>query len=184
MSVPKSDLDKIYFELKSFFNSKKIRNSLEIIHEAKIYGWEKWRQTEFSIYLAMSDSIAEWDMEHRFYVDRRTAIEQVQLSVDIGFCHKNNTFKNGWYFIEFKQAENYKKCIDLMCIDALKVLSSRDVSKMQFQIQYIACAGIFPSTQPDNIVLGYAERALKEANIISDGLHLEKISKYQHLIVF
>lgn len=182
MAVQKDDLDKISDVLIDFFKTKRIRESLDAIHEFNISGWEKWWQTELAIYLANTDSIAEWDMEHPFDTDLRTALVQTRMALDIGFRLKRHA-KDEWHFIELKQDNDYQRCIDKMCKDAVKVFSARKRSFDGVQVRYIACAGAFLSVEDEEAVMDYAERALKKVNVAYDGLYLEAVSKHHSLLI-
>lgn len=183
MKVQKDDLDKIGDVLLDFFKTKKIRESLDAIHEFEISGWEKWWQTELAIYLANAESIAEWDMEHPFDTDRRTTLEQARMSLDIGFRLKRHAV-NEWYFVELKQDNDYQSCINKMCKDVEKVFSARKYSFDGLRVRYIACAGVFLTDEDEKAVLDYAEHALERVNVKCEGLYLENISKHHSLLIF
>lgn len=152
------DIDNIGNVIFDFFKTKRIKESLDSIHELKITGWEKWWQTELAIYLANSESIAEWDMEHPFDTDKRTKLNQEYMALDIGFRLKNHS-RTDWLFVELKQDNDYRICIDKMCKDAIKVFSARKKSFQGLSIRYIACAGIFLAENDDK-VLDYAKKKL------------------------
>jgi hypothetical protein len=183
MPMKKNDLDQIGDVLLDFFETKRIRESLDAIHQVGVSGWEKWWQTELAIYLANAEPIAEWDMEHRFDADRRKGLAQTSMALDIGFrlkCHA----KDEWHFAELKQDNGYKRCIDKMCRDADKVFSARKHSFDGLRVRYIACAGAFLSVKDEEAVLRYAEEALDSIKINTDGFYLEPISRHHSLLIF
>lgn len=177
------DLDKISEVLLDFFDNKRIVDALGKISEFGVSGWEKWWQVELALYLSHADAtIAEWDMEHPFDTDRRTRLAQNRMALDIGFRLKRHA-KDQWYFVELKQADDYRACIDRMVKDADKVFCSRKASFDGLNIRYIACAGVFGEAA-EEAVLDYAEKALDRAGIDHDGFYFEKLAKGYHLLVF
>ena len=177
------DLDNISDVLFDFFSNKRIVETLGRIGEFGVTGWEKWWQVEFALYLSHADdTIAEWDMEHNFDTDKRTKLAQNRMALDIGFRMKGYA-KDQWYFVELKQADDFKACIDRMCKDAEKVFSSRKKSFENISIRYIACAGVFREA-PEDDALDYAEKVLKRAGIDHDGFHFEKLAEGYNLLVF
>lgn len=183
MTAQKDDLDKIGDVLLDFFDTERIREALSSIHHLGISGWEKWWQTELAMYLSDADAIAEWDMEHPFDTDRRTGVVQARMALDIGFRLKRHA-KDDWHFVELKQDNDYKCCIDKMCRDADKVFAARKHSFDALRVRYIACAGAFLTVKDEEAVLKYAEEALGSIDIDADGLYLEPISKHHSLLVF
>lgn len=183
MIPPKDDLDKIGDVLLDFFETERIRNSLDLIHQFGVSGWEKWWQTELALYLGNADHIiAEWDMEHPFDVDKRKRLAQAGMALDIGFRLKRHA-KDEWYFVELKQDNDYQKCIDRMCRDAEKVYSARTHSFDGLRVRYIACAGAFLTPKRKEDVMEYAADALEAAGVEVDGFFLEKVSKYHSLLL-
>lgn len=184
MPPKKDDLDKVGDILLNFFKTKRIRESLDSIHKFGLSGWEKWWQTEFALYLANADdAIAEWDMEHPFDTDRRTKLSQARMALDIGFRLKRHA-KDEWHFVELKQDNDYRRCIDKMCKDAEKVFSARKHSFDGIKVRYIACAGAFLSIKNEDDVLDYAEAAFDDFNIEADGLFLEPIGNHHSILIF
>lgn len=182
-SNQQDDLDKISDVLLDFFQTKRIRDSLTAIHDFKVTGWEKWWQTELALYLASAESISEWDMEHPFDIDKRTGLAQARMAIDIGFRLKRHV-ADEWHFVELKQNDDYKRCIDMMCRDADKVFSARKHSFEGLRARYIACAGAFLSVKDEDAVIRYAEEALDSIDVDVDGIFLEQVSKHHSLIIF
>lgn len=177
------DLDKISDVVLSFFENKRIIETLGKIGEFEVSGWEKWWQVEFALFLSHADdNIAEWDMEHPFDTDKRTRLAQDRMALDIGFRLKRQP-KDQWYFVELKQADNYRTCIDRMVKDADKVFSARKKSFGGLHIRYIACAGVFREAEEDK-VLDYVEDVLDKADIEHDGFYFEKLANGYCLLVF
>ncbi|HVY22688.1 MAG TPA: hypothetical protein VG962_04975 [Steroidobacteraceae bacterium] len=179
-----NDLDNIGEVLLSFFNTERIGESLRLIHKNGLTGWEKWWQTEFALYLATeNEMIAEWDMEHLFDVDKRTSLEMKRIALDIGFRLKRQQ-RDEWYFVELKQDDAYRICIDRMCQDADKVFCARRKSFEGLKIKYIACAGVFLTHNSQKEVLDYAEEALDSINVDHDGFFIEKVSQKHSVLIF
>ena len=177
------DLDKISDVVLSFFENKRIVETLEKIGEFGVSGWEKWWQVEFALFLSHADDvIAEWDMGHPFDTDRRTRLAQNRMALDIGFRLKRQS-KDQWYFVELKQADNFRTCIDRMIKDAKKVFSARKSSFDGLNIRYIACAGVFREADEEK-VLDYVEEELHRAGIDHDGFYFEQLAKGYCLLVF
>lgn len=183
MGTQKDDLDKISDVLLDFFKTKRIKESLDAIHELEISGWEKWWQTELAMYLANAESIAEWDMEHPFDTDHRTSLKQDRMALDIGFRLKRHA-KGDWLFVELKQDDDYQRCIDKMGKDVEKVFSARKQSFDGLKVRYIACAGAFLSVAHEDAVMDYAEDLLNSMGVDSSGLYLEKIGTHHSLLIF
>lgn len=183
MTTQQDDLDKIGNLLLDFFGDEGIRKKLGHIHNFEISGWEKWWQTELAMYLAQADDlVAEWDMEHPFDTDRRTSRAQNRMALDIGF-RLNRHAKNEWHFVELKQDDDYRRCIDKMCEDAEKVFSARKYSFDGICVRYIACAGVFLNASEGD-VLDYADAAFKDFDIPIDGLFLEQVGAHHSLLIF
>jgi len=184
VAAKKDDLEKIGDVLLEFFKSERIVKSLDEIHKFGLSGWEKWWQTELALFLANADHmISEWDMEHPFDVDKRTRLSQSRMALDIGFRLKRHA-KDEWHFMELKQDNDYKRCVDRMARDADKVFSARKNSFDGLKIRYIACAGAFLTVKDEDEVLDYAEKALDKFDIdSSDGFYLEKVGKYHSMLI-
>jgi len=151
MASSKSEFEKISSVLDSFFESQRIKDALKHIYEHDISGWEKWWQIELAMHLSTLPNIGEWDMEHRFVTDKRTRIAQDAMALDIGFRLKSHSLGT-WYFVELKQNNDYRRCIDNMAKDADKVFSARKRSNHGVTIRYIACAGIFLTCDHDELI--------------------------------
>jgi hypothetical protein len=184
MPAKKHDLDKIGDVLLEFFKTERIVTSLNSIHQYGLSGWEKWWQTELALFLANADHIiAEWDMEHPFDTDKRTRLAQSRMALDIGFRLKRHA-KDEWHFVELKQDNDYKKCIDRMARDADKVFSARKHSFDGLRVRYIACAGAFLTVEDEDEVLDYAESALERFDIdAGDGFYIDKVGKFHSMLI-
>ena len=177
------DLDKIAEVLLDFFDNKRVIEALDKIHDFGVSGWEKWWQVELALYLSHADdTIAEWDMEHPFDTDKGTRLAQNRMALDIGFRLKRHS-KDQWYFVELKQADNYRTCIDRMMKDADKVFSARKASFDGLNIRYIACAGVFCDAKEEGVEQ-YLNEASDRDGIELDGFYFEKLTEGYKLLVF
>ncbi len=177
------DLDKIADVLLEFFDNKRVIEALDKVHKFGVSGWEKWWQVELALFLSHADEkIAEWDMEHPFDTDRRTKLAQTRISLDIGFRLKRYA-KDHWYFVELKQADDYRVCIDRMCKDAKKVFSARIQSFDGLSVRYIACAGVFHGVG-EKEVEDYLDEATDREDIELDGFYYENLCEGYKLLVF
>lgn len=176
-------LDLISEVLLAFFDNDRVKEALEKIHSFGVSGWEKWWQVELSLFLAHADDrIAEWDMEHPFDTDRRTRLVQDRMALDIGFRLKRQS-KDYWYFVELKQANDFKVCIDRMCKDADKVLSAKKRSFDGLGIRYIACAGVFLDAD-EGEVEEYLHASCEQYGLEIDGFYFERLTEGYRLLVF
>lgn len=177
------DLDRIADVLLDFFENKRVIEVLEKVHEFGVTGWEKWWQVELALFLSHADDkIAEWDMEHPFDTDRRARLAQDRMALDIGFRLKRQS-KDQWYFVELKQADDYRKCIDRMCKDGEKVFSARKKSFDGLSIKYIACAGVFRDADEKDVE-DYLEQACDQYDLEIDGFYYEKLCEGYKLLIF
>lgn len=177
------DLDKIADVLLGFFEDGRITEALSKVREFGVSGWEKWWQVELALYLSHADDlIAEWDMEHPFETDQRTRLAQGRMALDIGFRLKKHS-KDSWYFVELKQADDFRQCIDRMCKDGEKVLSARQKSFDGLRIRYIACAGVFLDAD-ECAVETYLNQACERFDLEIDGFYFEPLCDGYRLLVF
>ncbi len=177
------DLDKIADVLLDFFDNKRVIEALDKVHKFGVTGWEKWWQVELALFLSHADDkIADWDMEHPFDTDQRTRLAQNRMALDIGFRLKRQS-KDQWYFVELKQADDYRQCIDRMCKDGEKVYSARKKSFDGLSIKYIACAGVFLDADEAEVE-EYLDRACGQYDLEIDGFYYEKLCDGYKLLIF
>lgn len=133
MTVVKEIMDK-------FIAQDHISKGLKHITEIGITGWEKWWQIELAIFLDDYPKLKEWDMEHEFEVDRRK-YDGDRLYVDFGFTMDG--WNNDYVFLELKQNNDYKKCIDSMFKDAEKYEILKDKSISGVRKRNVFVVGFF-----------------------------------------
>ena len=116
------DFDFVVSLADTFFAQKYIQKRLKLIEREKITGWEIWFQVEFSLFLESqrAESIAEWDREYLYSIDRRRSKERDYMAIDFIFRKKRSAV--GRYIaLEIKQNRNVSSCIKGMMEDACKV---------------------------------------------------------------
>jgi hypothetical protein len=177
------ELRKVGIVLLEFFKTRRVRSSLKAFHAFGVSGWERWWQTELAVFLAKSDSVTDWDMEHSFEVDGRTKHARSRLAIDIGFRLKNHS-KDWWHFLELSQSDSFKRCIAKMCRDMHKVTCAKQYSLHEVQRRYIVCAGIVPKIDNPHEVEKYARAQLKKLGVAFDGLFIADASEHHSLLVF
>lgn len=143
------DLKMVSKLMENFFKSQNFVGGLNQISSIGITGWEKWWQIEFAVFIDNLDGIDEWDMEHEFEVDQRKGGGD-RVYVDFGF--RVNDWKDEYVFLEFKQNQDYKKCIDNMFKDAEKyeMVKTRSTDGLKSRNNFVV--GIFESFDMEYIL--------------------------------
>lgn len=150
------DLPVVRQIMENFISLDHVTKGLKQIYDVGITGWEKWWQVEFAIYLDALENVEEWDMEHEFEVDRRK-IDGDRLYVDFGFTL--NDWNGEYVFLELKQHDNYKKCIDMMFKDAEKFERLKKRSMDGIEKRSVFVVGLFKNEEME-LVLGYFESCM------------------------
>ena len=140
MDIFKSDMKIVRSMMNGFISQPHIKKGLKQISEIGITGWEKWWQVELAIYIDEYPNIEEWDIEHAFEVDGRK-FQNTTLLVDFGFTMKG--WNNQYVFIELKQNEDFKRCIDNMFKDAEKYEALKSKSKNGVSKRNVFVVGLF-----------------------------------------
>lgn len=148
MDTFKDDIIIVKRLIEDFISQKHFTKGLAQISEIGITGWEKWWQIELGIFVAEYPGIEEWDMEHPFDVDGRKA-DFTTLYVDLGFTMKG--WKGEYVFLELKQNNDYKKCIDLMFKDAEKYEFLKNKSVEGIRKRSVFVVGMFLLDDWDHI---------------------------------
>lgn len=158
-----ADFEFTWGVLTDFFSQKRIQSTLAAIDDTEVSGWEKWWQVELAIYLSDHADVGDWNMEERFFTDLRRSVEKDSIAVDLCFRRKKCS-KDAMIFLELKQDADWKRCIDNMLRDAVKVSTSHGRSHEGSAIRSFFVAGIYPS-EPKVEVHNYIERRLDELEI-------------------
>ncbi len=169
-----ADFEFTWAVLTDFFGQRRIQRTLDAIHETEISGWEKWWQVELAVCLSDHDDVAEWNMEERFFIDRRRSADREFLAVDLCFRRKRCA-KDSMIYIELKQDADWKCCIENMLRDALKVADARTRSEEGGAWRSFFVAGIYPSI-PKAEIHDYVEQRLDEREIEWDLMDTKFIS--------
>lgn len=144
------------------------------IHETEVSGWEKWWQVELALYLNDHDDVADWNMEERFFTDLRRSVEKDSIAIDLCFRRKRCS-KDSMIYLELKQDADWKRCMDKLLRDALKVSDAQTRSQEGDAVRSFFVAGIYPSI-PKVEVHDYVEKRLEELAIDWDVMDTKFIS--------
>jgi len=147
---------------------------LGAIHETEVSGWEKWWQVELALYLNDHDDVADWNMEERFFTDLRRSVEKDSIAIDLCFRRKRCS-KDSMIYLELKQDADWKRCMDKLLRDALKVSDAQTRSQEGDAVRSFFVAGIYPSI-PKVEVHDYVEKRLEELAIDWDVMDTKFIS--------
>ncbi|WP_393949862.1 hypothetical protein [Vibrio cholerae] len=106
----------------SFFGQKHIQKRFQVIENKPITGWEIWFQVEFSVFLEdqLEDSLAWWDREFQYSIDRRKARHREHMAIDFVF-RKKRAALDQYIALEIKQNTSVKSCIRGMMEDTCKI---------------------------------------------------------------
>lgn len=142
-----ADFSYVRDRVNEFFGRRGVQRALGLIDELGITGWEKWWQIEFASWLADHDQIAEWVMEEIFNTDLRLKTEKNSIAIDLGFRMKGFSTKE-MLFLELKQNNNWRRCIENMLVDVEKVYSAQKYSVSNgLMIRNFFVVGIYPTDE-------------------------------------
>jgi hypothetical protein len=144
--------------LTAFFGQRRIQSGLEAIDKAGITAWEKWWQIELAIFLSNHPEVGDWNVEERFYTDRRTSIAKDSVAVDLSFRRTRHS-KEAMIFLELKQGSDWKRCIGNMLFDAEKVFSAQRRSHKGAVVRSFFVVGVYPR-EPKARVHDHIEKCL------------------------
>lgn len=129
--------------LSGFFAQGRIQRALDAIAETGASGWEKWWQIELVLYASDHEDVGDWDMEEPFFTDLRTQQKKDFIAVDLCFRRKKCS-RDSMVFVELKQSEDWKRCIENMMRDAEKVYGSHTRSHNNISMRNFFVAGVYP----------------------------------------
>lgn len=155
-----ADFEFTWGVLTDFFKQKRIQRTLAAIEDTEVTGWEKWWQIELALYLSEHKEVGDWNMEERFFTDRRRGTGRDCITVDLSFrqkCHSTDAL----IFLELKQDPDWKRCIANMLRDANKVFGAHSRSHEGSVVRSFFVAGIYRS-EPKTLVHDYVGRRLEE----------------------
>jgi hypothetical protein len=169
-----ADFEFTWTVLTDFFGQKRIQRTLDAIHETEVSGWEKWWQVELALYLSGHADVADWNMEERFFTDRRRSVASDSISVDLCFRRKRCS-RDSMIYLELKQDPDWKRCMENLLQDALKVCGGQTRSQEGVTLRSFFVAGIYPSVAKVE-VHDYVEKRLDELEIDWDLMDTKFIS--------
>ena len=156
-----------------FFEREQVRRALDLIEDVGITGWEKWWQVEFAAWLSEHDSIGEWVMEEVFLTDLRRRTEKDRIAIDIGFRMKGFS-KDELLFLELKQNEDWRRCVENMLIDVEKVYCAQTYSlDNKLRIRNFFVVGVYPTEDaPVDEIHAYIAKRTVAMNIPLEPQHV------------
>ena len=159
--------------INEFFGRPGVQRALDLIDDLGITGWEKWWQVEFASWLADHDQIGEWVMEEVFNTDLRRKTDKNSIAIDLGFRMKGFSTKE-MLFLELKQNNDWRRCIENMLVDVEKVYSAQTYSVSNgLMIRSFFVVGAYPTGDTSKKdVHDYIERRANELDIPIEREHL------------
>jgi hypothetical protein len=130
-----ADLDFVLDLASGFFAEKRIRETLFIIDETEVTGWEKWLQIELAKYCNSRSDIKTWGREARYELDRRSSARST-ASIDFVVHQKH---KQSPLALEIKQAKSARGCIRAMIKDKQKLWS---IKWSKDDLRSVWCLGV------------------------------------------
>ncbi|MEZ9441922.1 hypothetical protein AB4516_22355 [Vibrio sp. 10N.222.54.F12] len=120
--MERRDFEFVLDLVNSFFGQKHIQKRFQVIEDKPITGWEIWFQVEFSVFLEdqLEHSLAFWDREFQYSIDRRRARHREYMAIDFVFRKKRAALEQ-YIALEVKQNTSVKSCIRGMMEDTCKV---------------------------------------------------------------
>ena len=156
-----------------FFSSASIQKGLDAIDEVGITGWEKWWQVEFAIWLSEHEDIGDWAMEEVFLTDLRRRTEKDTIAIDMGFRMKGCS-TDEMLFLELKQNDDWRRCIENMIKDAEKVETAQERSvDSKVKIRNFFVVGVYRNTDVSKKqVHDYIEQRAQQEDIPFERQHV------------
>ena len=183
-NVEKDNFDFTYQLFVDFFSEKRIQDMLNHFDENDFFGWEKWWQSEMGVYIENHNDIMEWNKEESFLIDGRArkGKNKNKITIDLSYRRKKYA-KDKFIFVELKQSDDTKKCIENMCDDVAKVRSVRKKSQYGNQIRDLFSVGVHPKQElPDDEIQKLVISKLKDKH--EDFIKISNIpnTKYAYTI--
>ena len=130
-----TDKDFIHSLTQDFFRTKRVRETLALIADCGISGWEKWLQIELARHCDSRGDVKTWDREVRYGLDRRSAARGA-TAIDFLIHQKHKHSPLG---IELKQVKSPRACIKAMLRDKKKVWN---IKWSQDNLREVWCIGV------------------------------------------
>ncbi|MBI4937874.1 MAG: hypothetical protein HY846_06600 [Nitrosomonadales bacterium] len=168
--------------LVNFFRTKRSRQSLKLLSESNVSGWEKWWQIEFAMYLSRSRLIDGWKLEHQAPPDPTLDAIKKHISFDVALQFKEHAH-NEWFLLELKQSKDFRRCLCQMTEDMRKFITA-DMSHIKaISLRRIAYIGIVPGHEDNDEIKEYAEDVGGDLWIDNFQVAVRQIGEYHKLIV-
>lgn len=132
----RNDFDFLTGVAQEFFAKKSIKDTLAIISEFDISGWEKWIQIEFAKFCKSHGNITHWGRELRYELDKRMSKHRSSCAIDFLIQQK---YKQSPLAIEIKQKNSARGCINSMLMDVAKI---RNIKYSHDDLRGVWCMGI------------------------------------------
>ena len=151
--------------VEAFFDRGTVQRALDLIDDVGITGWEKWWQVEFCAWLSENEVIGAWAMEEVFLTDLRRTKAKDTIALDIGFRMKGFSSAE-MLFLELKQSNDWRRCIEKMLSDVEKVYSAQTYSGNGIAIRNFFVVGLYPTGETTKkLVHDYIESRTFELDI-------------------
>ncbi|WP_288357019.1 hypothetical protein [uncultured Pseudomonas sp.] len=160
MKKSRTDFDFVSSILEEFFDRRKLRNSLSIIHDQEITGWEVWIQIELANFLSEHITMPQWCRELPLEFDYRREKTKWHFKPDF-ILRKKGWRLDQYVALEIKQHHQAGNCITNMIADLAKVAKMR---KSEIYLKSAWALGIF-HTSPDTDALAAIEAKLVDAGL-------------------
>lgn len=142
----KTDFQYINDLVFDFVTQAQIIDSLQLIHEQDITGWEVWFQVEFSRFLASHHTEPIWDRELGLEFDYRKEKEKYFFKPDF-LIRKKGWRKESYAALEIKQHRKASVCVSNMLKDLEKVSKIRN---SEIDLRTFWALGLFLTASADN----------------------------------
>jgi hypothetical protein len=139
-----TDQEFIHSLTQDFFRTKRIRETLALIADCEISGWEKWLQIELARHYNSRDDVKAWDREVRYALDRRSTA-RAATAIDFLIHQKHKHSPLG---IELKQVKSPRACVKAMLKDKKKVWN---IKWSQDNLRDVWCIGVHNAEDPKRV---------------------------------
>ena len=151
-----TDQEFIHSLTQDFFRTKRVRETLSLIADCEISGWEKWLQIELARHCNSRDDVKTWDREVRYSLDQRSA-KRAATAIDFLIHQKHKHSPLG---VELKQVKSPRACIKAMLQDKKKVWN---IKWSQDNLRDVWCIGIHDAKDPQHVqaIAEYESKVVK-----------------------
>jgi hypothetical protein len=139
-----TDQEFIHSLTQDFFGTKRVHETLTLITDCGISGWEKWLQIELARHCYSRKDVKEWNREVRYSLDQRSA-NRAATAIDFLVHQKHKHSPLG---IELKQVKSPRACVKAMLRDKKKVWN---IKWSQNNLREVWCIGIHNAEDPQRV---------------------------------